>query len=97
MIPGKTYKISYDIRTADEGVEIHSRSYLDASGTMPLNVENHNEVSSVTYDVGNEWVHIESTYTASVPANLILVIKGGQRAEDNQTFDLNNVKFEIVD
>ncbi len=97
LTEGQKYKISYDIRASVAGESFNVRAFVSKDGTNGLTVANPVDNSGVLYTITNEWIHIESTFTAPKLMEFILEIKGGPRGEpDNKAFDIDNIKIEIA-
>ncbi|MBQ8248694.1 MAG: carbohydrate binding domain-containing protein [Clostridia bacterium] len=97
LTEGQKYKISYDIRASVAGESFDVRAFVSKDGTNGLTVANPVDKSGVLYTITNEWIHIESTFTAPKLMEFFLEIKGGPRGEpDNKAFDIDNLKIEIV-
>ena len=97
--PGVTYKISYDIRTAKEGVEMVARSYLGMGADAPLKVDGETyEGSTFMYPINNEWRHVEAVITVDSMTNLIIRISGGMDpVRDIYSFDVDNLSIVKLD
>ena len=98
-IPGVTYKISYDIRTSNDGETIRIRPYFGTLAVVRTELTvNPVEIEGMPgrYWITNEWKHVEHTYTAGGYETFAVQIGGGPGADENKDFDVDNFKVEIV-
>ncbi len=97
--PGTTYKISYDIRTAKEGIEMVARSYLGTDASNPLKVDGETyEGSTFMYPINNEWRHVEAEITVDSMTNFVIRISGGMDPiRDIYSFDVDNLSIVKLD
>ena len=87
---GKKYKISYDIKTVNEGETMVVRTSV---GYSLINTQ----YGTPAFTVNNNWQHIESYYTAETAGGFTLMFRGGPSGLDTNDFAIDNLVIEEVE
>ncbi len=99
-IVGRTYRVSYDVRTSVKGETMQGRTALVTGGItyQLLLTEGYAEGGPHLSVITDEWQHLEYTCTVETPGEILLQLRGGVRGEpDNKSFDVDNLVIEILD